>query len=172
MCLTVYRTSHPYYSHFPEEYEQKELDPMVANKDIVCWKVVFCWKDEIKESEDVREYNAPYYNQFAYVLNKEYICDSFCTVKLTQKSYWMSRGFARVEYGFHSFATLAAAERELEWWEARERDNHCVSSREFHILECVIPKGTRYYRGFYLETSEHDHNSYCSEKITALRMVE
>lgn len=171
MCLTVYRTSHPDYRHYPKEYAQETTGPLTADQDMICYKVVYYWK------KDKGVFHAPYFNNFIYQLNQLYTCESFLkdASDLTYRhGNWIGAGYCLVEYGFHSFVTLNAAKYELSWWKEREKESHCYSGYEFCILKCVIPAGTRYYRGLYgalCTENENDSGSYCSEKISAVEVV-
>lgn len=69
-----------------------------------------------------------------------------------------------VESGFHSYAKRKDCERQVEWWDAEYY-------RHF-LVECVIPKGTKYWKGvFYVCKLEEPYVCYASETLNRISNV-
>ena len=81
MCLTVFNGEKDTFTNFSEEFSQSTLskevsqstpDPLVAEEDIICYKVL-----EVKTEETgVKLYHAPYY-PYTYGKNEVYTEKAF-----------------------------------------------------------------------------------------------
>lgn len=165
MCLTIYNSKKSRFSNFPEAYSQDTPDALVADKDIVCYKVL-----SVDEEKGVKKYNAPYY-KYTYEKNVVYNEPMFERTRVIfsqSMSEWERRGWLLVDYGFHSFVNLKLAEYECAWWRTRTVN----ADRKFCIVKCIIPKGSKYYRGFFVETVDGDQLCYCSESIKITEIIE
>ena len=108
-----------------------------ASKDIICYKVYI-------PSGINNIFVSPYRGYKMPRLGKRVQTEFNNKVDITSRLY---NGESYVELGFHSYKNLE------DIIEKR-------SVREAIIVECTIPKGTKYYKGLY-GTVE----SYCSEYI-------
>lgn len=126
-----------------------ELDTKVkiANKDIVCYKVVEKIKNYKTTSSD---YLFTPYRKMEVKIGEEY--------ETYLRSYYLE-----VNEGFHSFVSLKDAIAEKKYWK------YWVT-HEYEIVKCIIPKGAEYYKGrFTMDIGSYDEvyyaDSYASNKI-------
>ena len=113
------------------------LVPRIAFKDIKCYKVL----------------NEVYYFNAGTVFETPYTC-SRIRIGNTYNSRLVRNGFS-VEDGLHSFSSIKGASL------LAKGSNNSI------IVECVIPKGTMYYKGEFWK-----HGSYASKKLTYLKVIE
>ena len=171
MCLKVFNGEKDTFANFPKEFSQSTPDPLVAEEDIICYKVL-----EVKmEETGVKLYHAPYY-PYTYGKNEVYTEKAFVKTQLYYNERkvtwdpWELRGYIMVDYGFHTFHSMETAVMEYLYWKRR---NRCFGdcNREYCIMKCVIPKGSRYYRGFTAQTEKGDQVGYCSESIKLIEVM-
>ena len=121
----------------------------IAKEDIKCYKVVglTCEYKDGNKIEGVN-YKSAYFNYY-YEKGKRYHVE-LPTPSEEQSIY---TGGARIKYinrGFHSFEKLEDAKEE------------CRTLRDSKIVECIIPKGSHYYKGFE-EYSQFNQEKLCYE---------
>ncbi len=121
----------------------EEERPVTATEDIVCYKVTRREKNEEMVS---------LYRRSPIKMNQVMTAPKF----QTEPRYYGKI----VEYGFHSFAELGKAFYEM---------SSNVSSRyeEFFVIECRIPKGSRFWTGEFSRAK-----SYVSNKIEYVKIIE
>ena len=107
---------------------------LTAEKSIICYKTV----TPMYDGEDMNEYCSKY-QWFDYKLNKLYKGDLKISLPRNQ-----------IEMGFHSYTNSKIAK------------NHCGSNEV--VVECVIPKGAKYYVNTY-------HEEYVSNQIKIKRVL-
>ena len=116
------------------------LKPMVAEKDIICYKVLRMWKKgwgENPEDSEFRKWSTDkhvtlysyYYPKFTWEFNEIYHAEIQSEIEddintLTQ--------------GLHSYIESADAKKEYE-----------TSYISAVVVRCIIPKGSFYYAGFH-----------------------
>ena len=122
----------------------KQTESKIAKKDITCYKFyIRCDKMLL----------SPYQGSIApkigivanTELGKPYKPEEF---KLSYRDFY---GFKRLDNGFHSFKVLE---------EAKSVVNEQKNGFDLVIFKCIIPKGSLYYSGKFL-----DYESYCSNSI-------
>lgn len=114
--------------------------PLVAETDIEVYKMF----RKVSHFMKPDYYTGPYRMDYVYEdLHGEYFCEEFGKEEVSGM------------FGFHSFKNfdkaVAAMDRENSW---------AASNETFEIIPCIIPKGTKYYEGYYINT-----DAYVSEKI-------
>jgi len=119
-----------------------EEKPVTATEDIVCYKVTRREKDE--EMVSLYMYSPIKMNQVLTV-PKFQVEPNRC---------------GEIDYGFHSFAELDAALYEMA---GRIVARH----EEFFVIECRIPKGSRFWTGEFSRAK-----SYVSNKIEYVKIIE
>lgn len=129
--------------------------PSIAEEDIEVYKVIKRSRNlqiyEYTHCEYFEKYTAPYRPEFEYNdLNGLYFERDFYK---NQVLPW-----DEIKYGFHSFKNYSDAVKEKNEFDKYFKNNSGV---EYEIVPCIIPKGTRYYEGYYYHVIE----CYCSEKI-------
>lgn len=117
-------------------------EPGVAGYDITVYKVL-----EIRRN---RLY-APIHAGYKYQLNKLKKARRFDRTEPLGESYLI------VKYGFHTYGDRKTAE-------TFARNMKTTHGNEYCAVECVIPKGTRYYKAF---GHGGEFMEYCSEQIIA-----
>ena len=126
-------------------------EPHIAEKDIVCYK----WY--VKTIYDF-DYKSPYQNSsiptFGIVARSE--LDS---PKEYKPPYVCEKARYKVFKGFHSFVKFEDACKSIH--------EFFTSQLDYLIAICVIPKGAKYYKGYY-----SDKESYCSDSIIIKTSVE
>ena len=115
-----------------------------ASKDIICYKIYV--PSDINDT-----FVSPYRGYKMPKLGKRVQTEFNNKVDITSRLY---NGESYVELGFHSYKNLE------DIIEKR-------SVQEAIIVECTIPKGTKYYKGLY-GTVE----SYCSECIILNKVID
>lgn len=130
MCLKL-----PYTKHLPS--------PMVAEEDIICFKVLCYDGDGLLVSP---------YRSYGYVAGETEHLDADMRVfhDTLCDGPWVV-----VQTGLHTFAALSVA----EW----ERDDWCNSNMA--VFAAVIPKGAKYYKG---EHGYANNVSYTSDQLLVL----
>ena len=111
-----------------------------ASKDIICYKVYIPSGINDTFVSPYRGYNMP-------KLGKRVQTEFNNKVDITSRLY---SGESYIELGFHSYKNLEDIE----------------NLQGVIIAECIIPKGTKYYKGLY-GTKE----SYCSECIILNKVI-
>ena len=114
---------------------------IVAEEDIKCYKVIQLEPGGIMKS---------FRFDFLYTFNKTY------ETLLLKTSF---RKFYRIENGFHSFAKL---EPTISFYHLHLKMKHW----DFELVECTIPKGSKYYIGKY-----KNRCSYASDKIRIDKII-
>ena len=133
----------------------------IAQEDIKCYKILF------KSSAHPGLYYAPY-QSFTYELGETYStnisvsydCNTFGLSFFRFIFYKFFNDFLDVKgvnQGFHSFVNLKDAIKE------RKED---LNYEELVICECIIPKGSKYYKGAYLS-----YNGYVSDNIRINKII-
>lgn len=114
MCLTV---------------DRKEFKIEIAQKDIVCYKVLAKYPELIKSP----------YREFVYEIGKEY---------KTRMKHFYNRTFCKITEGFHSFLNEKDAKIEKVYIQGGDfRDKKFVWN--LCCYKCIIPKGTNVVYGKY-----------------------
>lgn len=132
----------------------------VAQEDIKCYKILFNFSK-------LDLLAAPYQN-FNYKLGETYNTDisvshNCCTYGLSFFRYIFYNFFndlldvKGVYRGFHSYVNLKNAINER---------NADVDYKRLVICECIIPKGSKYYKGKYLH-----HDGYASDSIKINKII-
>lgn len=162
MCLTVFNSEKDMFANFPKEFSQSTPEPLVAEEDIICYKVL-----EVKmEETGVKLYHSPYY-PYTYGKNEVYTEKAFDKTQIYYNEIkpvweqWKMRGYITVDYGFHTFYSMELAMMEYLYWTRR----NAFRNSDYCVMKCVIPKGSKYYRGFIVQTERGDQVGYCSESI-------
>lgn len=114
-----------------------------ASKDIICYKVYI--PSGVNDT-----FVSPYRGYKMPRLGKRVQTEFNNKVDITSRLY---SGESYIELGFHSYKNLEDIIEKL-------------SVQEAIIVECTIPKGTKYYKGLY-GTKE----SYCSECIILNKVI-
>lgn len=126
--------------------ESKTIFPKIAKKDIVCYKVI--------DIENYSVFNRSYqYDEHktnkaigGFQLIKNILFYFFCRKKCSFIEYYSGilHSFASKEYALRLFINLGKHESYTVW-------------------ECVIPKGSLYFEGYY--------NEYGSRKLKLIRKI-
>ena len=135
--------------------------PKIAQEDIKCYKILF------KSSVCPGLFYAPYQN-FNYKLGETYStnisvsynCNTFGLSFFRYIFYNLFDKFLDVKgvnQGFHSFVNLKDAIKER---------NSDVDYKRLVIGECIIPKGSKYYKGAY-----SNYNGYVSDNIRINKII-
>lgn len=131
-----------------------QLKPKIADKDIICYKLV------VKKANGI--YNS-LYRKFEYTIRRNYKIPETEKCILKENRF----GVKILEEGvFHSFA------REVDAFiDYQEQANILISHYHFpmilSIIKCVIPKGAIYYIG-----STNNMLSYASSQIKILEEID
>jgi len=130
----------------------------VAKEDMVCYKVM------MEHYGDKGAWVSPYQGMAykegcAYELEKQ--------LQLLDSKFGNIKDYPYiVEEGFHSFANLSDA---LLFRNTCEVRYPTVSRGDgwhtYIIVKCIIPKGTTYVEGLYVDNWDNKFHSFCSEKI-------
>ena len=116
--------------------------PKIAQEDIVCYKYY-----RFKKKDGKSELFSPYYKAPVPNLNEIVSTELDELPEPTDPSKDL---YCIINKGFHSFKYLDDLTKELYFWPLFD----------VKIFKCIIPKGTKYYEGNYI-----DLPSYCSESI-------
>lgn len=124
-----------------------------AGKDITVWKHVRNVVDIPFRGSTYTGMLTPYYGMpvavgWTYKSNLVRKVNEFGTHHITE--------------GLHSFASRGHAKKDML---AEERSNY--RSYGYSLIECVIPKGAKYYAGTFVKSA-----CYASDAITYVRKVE
>lgn len=117
--------------------------PFIAKEDITCYKIVNKISDTKVES-DVME--------FFYTLNKLYTIPELKLVKSKIIGSYFKKYI--IAEGFHSYIQLSDAVIDCKC------ELSLLSSTRI-IVECIIPKGSKYFLGY----NDYRFECYCSDKI-------
>lgn len=120
----------------------EEERPVTATEDIVCYKVTRKKKDE--EMVSLYMYSPIKMNQVMTAPKFQ-----------AEPSY-----YGKIDYGFHSFAELDAALCEIS-------ERIITRYEEFFVIECRIPKGSRFWTGEFSRAK-----SYVSSRIEYVKVIE
>lgn len=120
----------------------EEERPVTATEDIVCYKVTRREKNE--EMMSLYMYSPIKMNQVMTAPKFQ-----------AEPSY-----YGKIDYGFHSFAELDAALCEIS-------ERIITRYEEFFVIECRIPKGSRFWTGEFSRAK-----SYVSNKIEYVKIIE
>ena len=130
-----------------------QLEPKIADKDIICYKLV------VKKASGI--YNS-LYKKFEYIIRRNYKISETEKCILKENRF----GVKILEEGvFHSFV------REVDAFvDYQEQANILISHYHFpmilSIIKCAIPKGAIYYIG-----STNSMLSYASSQIKILEEI-
>lgn len=124
---------------------QKLLEPKVAKKDIVCWKLM------ATEQRSEREYVSYFYG-YVYELNRKEALNKPMEVEL--KSFDLSTRQYQVGAAFHSYKITKKART-------------YIGIKHGILVECIIPKGAKYYEGV-----NGMDECYTSDSIVPLRVLD
>jgi len=101
--------------------------PKIAKKDILCYKIA----KQVSKGELIR-YKAPYQiENHYYELNSTQVAVNFKDCSIDR----------RIFHGYHSFRNWKSVKKEMLYWELYRIYHKMV------VIECIIPKSTRYYKG-------------------------
>ena len=131
-----------------------QLEPKIADKDIICYKLV------VKKANGI--YNS-LYRKFEYIIRRNYKIPETEKCILKENRF----GVKILEEGvFHSFV------REVDAFvDYQEQANILISHYHFpmilSIIKCAIPKGAIYYMG-----STNNMLSYASSQIKILEEID
>ena len=120
-------------------------NPSKATKDIVCYKFL------IRRAG--QNYLTSPYTCFRWKIGKEYTADRSAPRYVP--------GNIRDGY-FHSYEYKEAAE-----FEAKEFIDNRLDVMEYHIVKCIIPKGSRYYKGIHTGGGD----GFASKKIIMVEEI-
>ena len=124
----------------------KQLEPKIADKDIVCYKLV-------KRTKTKGVYKS-IFQEFEYVIRQLYTNN--LDIRFANKSmkWYFYKSFYKIEEGmFHSYVS------HLYPAILRPLPNHT-------LLKCIIPKGAYYFKGYY-----GNYPSYASSQIKILEEI-
>lgn len=137
-------------------WSSKYVKRLIADKDIKCWKI-------IRQYEDNHVYSL--YLRMKYLLNKEYSLGRSIYVRQVNKSSFLNVKY-EINQGFHSYFNkpkliLLNDEFNVEVngmiVDRIYYNPSAISTRDIHIAECIIPKGSVYYM--------NDSHEVVSDKI-------
>lgn len=138
----------------------KQICPLRAKKDIVCYK----WVEEatapiFNEIKTDAKYLTPFYHMPIDV-GKTYTVEETkkksTDMSIIAANYYNARGVYKVEDGYiHCFTKVLYAETAITF---------NTSAFGQHIIECIIPKGTLYY----IEVSKKE---IAAKEIHTIRLI-
>lgn len=120
---------------------RKNTKKKIADKDIVCYKVLFC-----NETDKTRVLSQ--FENFEYMLGKF----EYSLLDLPDYSY-------RVFHGFHSYKYYEDALESI--------DGYSLNETLYSVYKCIIPKGSTYYEGIQ-PSMPYDMVGYCSSQIVIM----
>lgn len=126
---------------------------IVADKDIVCYKVLLMFPDGTYVSM---------YQRASYELNKLMVDN----VKLDKHKSNSYNGFTQVVGAgcFHTFKNLEDAKKIMN--ETKNEGVYYTNKFTPIVVRCIIPKGARYYSGsFNFLFCTEEYESYASKKL-------
>lgn len=112
----------------------------IAETDIYCYKYVHQFDTDLR---------TPYYGALVE-MGKTYKSKLICYTGGYRKYFWSKRHYY-VDHGLHTFAKLESANNKASYGDV--------------VVECIIPKGAKYYVGIFTSTS------YASDKLTYIRII-
>lgn len=125
--------------------DKKDLNPKIADKDIICYKV-------IKQIPDSAYYVKSSFNQYIYRIGQLNVLIKLVVIEIPELfSEKENDVFYVIEEGYHSYSNVMTAV-----------DNYFP--RQESLIECTIPVGTEYY---YNE----DRNEYVSSNIILNKLL-
>ena len=125
------------------------LQPMVADKDIICYKVLRRRKKEENSNNPEFELYSYYYPYFMWEFDKIYHTKIESDID--------EDGINMLTQGFHSYMDFADAKQDYE--------NSYISAA---VVRCIIPKGCFYYIGF----QGYSEPGYVSTKLIIKEIVD
>lgn len=127
----------------------------IADRDITCYKVMY-----VKD----RKIFSPF-RDMVYVMDLEYKAEGFFETRveteICKNRFTVIPAFEKawiMHNGFHSYIHLQSA-----FLVACDFNDTCMQ-KNYILVKCVIPKGTRYCKGSSSNTLDRI-DEYCSEKI-------
>ena len=118
------------------------LEPKIANKDIVCYKLV--------ERTKIKGIYKSHFQGFEYIIRQLYT--NYFDIKYVDMLIKRRYNLFAIENGmFHSYVNYLSAMTILP---------NCVT------LKCIIPKGAYYFKGYY-----GNYPSYASSQIKILEEI-
>lgn len=112
--------------------------PLLATEDLIVYKLVLAYHKNFNEYEKIK-YCTPYYG-------------SDVEIGCTYTSEFSFNGRGDVEKGLHSYCNL--------------QDVQGIRSEFERIIKCLIPKGSRYFRGSFGK-----YESLASDQLTYLELI-
>ena len=131
-------------------------EPKIAEKDIVCYK----WYEKGRNNTYESPYQGSPIPTFKTVIHTE--LDTPEIFNDAEGECYMYKRILdkdliyKIHKGFHSFSTYEGVRSDI---------TSCLS--DVIIVSCIIPKGSRYYRGVF-----GGKESYCSEAITIEEIIQ
>ena len=123
-------------------FVKKLKNPLTASEDIEVYKV---FRKVVSYFNKPEYYTGPYKMDFIYEnVNGEYTCNDF------------GKEIESGCVGFHSFKNFNDAVRLMD-----NCNMWALDHESYEIIPCIIPKGTKYYEGYFFNSQE----TYVSEKI-------
>ena len=119
--------------------------PSKATKDIVCYKYLI-------KKKGIKGLMSPF-TGFRWEVRKEYTADRSAPRFVSNN---IKDGY------FHSYEYKDSAEFEAEIF-----TNTRCGVAEYHIVKCIIPKGSRYYKGIHTGGAD----GYASKKIKIVEVL-
>lgn len=121
---------------------KKNAKKKIADKDIVCYKVLFC--NEIDKTHAVSQFE-----DFDYMLGRL----EYSLLDLPDYNY-------NVFHGFHSYKYYEDALESIDGYSLNET-LYSVTAKAY---KCIIPKGSAYYEGIQ-PSMPYNMVGYCSNQI-------
>lgn len=158
--------------------ETKHRRVKIAKEDIKCLKVVSTYKKASNDDKVVKHYCSFYtFNGTLEYVIGETVNDRKEISSLINYSPSSEEYEYRVESGIHTFTPEADGARSLYEWGLEEI---ATCGTQFHqegvaILECVIPKGTKYFVGkatCFSESYGINESGYVSERLHVIRELD
>lgn len=135
-------------------YLTKKLGIKIAEEDIVCYKVF----------EKQGEALVSPYQKMHYECGTMYVSETPIIVK---HSFIMGPCVVK---GFHSFIKKEEAQNFVSILQMMYPTKHSILLPKVVVVKCLIPAGTKYAAGVFLEF-RRAFNSFCSERIIAVEEV-
>lgn len=143
MCLVIDQNFH------------KDLKPKIAEKNIVCYKILKVVDKKLC---------APYdHNDNEIDIKKEYISDAFeiyPTKNLDVSDYYeefmVPAIFPEINHAIHTYCNKPIKNKNIKF-----------SKEKYKVFECIIPKGTLYWKG----EGTYSIPTYASEKIKFIKDI-
>ncbi len=138
----------------------------VADKDIVCYKVVRKFKNYGScDPQFVIDRQTPYQDA-PIELHRVLTTELDITGEI---SYFMDTEL--ITNGFHSFIYLNDAKNEMFMFGIAMCEDYKSVTIAYEIWECTIPKGSKYHEGYFLSGNSLKQN-YASDKIRYDKMID